>query len=74
MDLRLRQAIRWMIIGLGVVSLQAGAEVDASKSSLVASLNTVSAQAVDLFALKWGWLIGIVLIALVVVTRSRKAP
>jgi uncharacterized membrane protein len=31
-------------------------------------------EAIQLLAFKWGWLIGIVLIALVVVRRKRKAP
>jgi hypothetical protein len=74
MNLGLRRAIRWITLGLGAVSLQAGAEVAASKGSLSTTIADGAVQAVDLFALKWGWLIGIVLIALVVVTRNRRAP
>ena len=74
MDLRLRHAIRWIVSGLAVVSLQVSAGVDASKSSLSVTVNKGSAQVFDLFVLNWGWVIGIVLIALVVVTRNRKAP
>jgi hypothetical protein len=31
-------------------------------------------EAIQLLAFKWGWLIGVVLIALVVIRRKRKAP
>jgi len=74
MKLLWKRAIRRTIFGLAVVSLQVRAEVAASKSSLSASVNDGLVQVLELFALKWGWLIGIVLIALVVVARNRKAP
>ena len=74
MDLSLRHAFRYMIYGLGVISLQVWAEVDASKSASGAKVSGRSGQAIDLFMLEWGLLIGVVLLALVVVARKSNAP
>ena len=74
MGLRLWRGIRWLIPGSGFISLQVRADVNTSKSSLGANIKDGLAQAVDIFPLEWGLLIGIVLIALVVVSRHRKAP
>ena len=63
-----------MFLGLGVISLRVGAEADVSKSPSSANVNVGSSQAVGLFPLELGLLIGIVIIALVVGARNRNAP
>jgi hypothetical protein len=74
MDFRLRHAILYIILGLGFTSLQVKAEVNNAKSSTIARFNNGSDQVIDLFSLEWVLLIGVVLIALIVVTRNRNAP
>ena len=74
MELSFRHAVRHLIAASGLVSLQVGAEVGVSKSLVNAKVNGGSGQAVDLFMLEWGLLIGVVLLALVVVARKSNAP
>jgi len=73
MKLRLRYAIQGMLLVLGVISLRVGAEVDVSKSPSGEIVNGGLSQADGQFPLELGLLIGIVIIALVVVARYRKA-
>ena len=74
MKLRFRHAIRCMLLGLGFISLRVGAVVDVSRSPSGANANNGSSQAVGLFSLELGLLIGAVFVVLVVVLRNRNAP
>ena len=74
MDFRMRYAIWHMILGSGITSLQVNAEVNDAESSTIAHIKNGSGQAMDTFPLEWVLLVGIVLIALIVVTRNRNAP
>jgi len=72
--MQLRYATRWVLAGSVVLSPQTWANARVSKSSLTGHTDDGPAQLVGLFTLKWGWLIGVVLIALVVIMRNRNAP
>jgi hypothetical protein len=72
--MHLRHVERWILAGSVVLSPQTWANAGVSKSALTGHANDGPAQLVGLFTLKWGWLIGVVLIALVVIMRNRNAP
>jgi hypothetical protein len=74
MGFRLRHAIWYIVLGLGITSLQVKAEVNNATSSTVAHIANEPGQAIDLFPPGWVLLVGVVLIALLVVTRNRNAP
>jgi hypothetical protein len=64
-----------MMLGLTLSSSQVGAVADTPRNALGKSVNAGPAHLFDWFVLEWGWLIAIVLIALVVVARNhRKVP
>ena len=74
MRLRLRRAIRCTLAGLGAISLHVGAQVDASKNPSSAGVTDGSSQAAGWLVPDLGFLIAIVLVALIVVARNRNAP
>jgi len=74
MMLYIRRAIWCMLLGLGHISLVVGAEVDVSKSPSSKNVIDATSQTVSWFSPELGILISIVLLALVVVSRSRNKP
>jgi len=70
----IRRAIWCTLLGLGPISSVVGAEVDVSKSPSSKNVIDATSQTVSWFSTELGFLIGIVMLALVVVARKRNAP
>ena len=72
--LYIRRSIWCTLLSLGYISLVVGAEVDVSKSPSSKSVIDATSQTFSWFSPELGFLIGIVMLALVVVARKRNAP
>ena len=74
MRLYIRRAIWFKLLGLGPITSVVGADFDVSKSPSSKNVIDATSETVSWFSTELGFLIGIVMLALVVVARKRNAP
>lgn len=73
---RFHRAIAGLVAGIATVpaATSVSAAIVRAGSSQSTNAGSDPFAAIELLIFKWGWLIGVVVIALVIVRRKRKAP